>query len=331
MAFAPGIQRALRREQGFDLVRIHSLFLFPQYAAWRYCRRTSTPYIVSIHGALDPYLRERGRFRKQLTAWAWQNEMLRCASGVHVATEAEGVTVSEILPDLPLVTVPNGLDTRHFEGAHGGREFRRRFLAGHEGPVVLYLGRINFKKGLDTLLESFAVAVREVTDARLLIVGPDDEGLQPALEMQARRLGVSDGVTFIGPLHGPDRLSALAAAAAWVLPSHTENFGSAVIEAMAAGVPVIVSPEVNLAADIETAEAGLVAPRTPTAFANETVRLLRDSGLQSQLAYRGRRFARRYDWSTVGPQLADAYREAVARGSHYSSDGRRLRRRNMSA
>jgi len=67
LAFAPGIQRALRREQGFDLVRIHSLFLFPQYAAWRYCRRTSTPYIVSIHGALDPYLRERGRFRKQLT------------------------------------------------------------------------------------------------------------------------------------------------------------------------------------------------------------------------------------------------------------------------
>lgn len=317
-AFSPEMARALHGTERFDLVRIHSLFLFPQYAAWRYCRRTSTPYIVSIHGALDPYLRERGRLKKRLVSWTWQDEMLRCASAVHVATEAEAASVAEVFPGLPLVTVPNGIEMACFEHIPSGSDFRARFLGGHEGPVVLFLGRITFKKGLDLLLDAFAMVTRDAPDARLAVVGPDDEDLWPSLELQARKLGLSRSVTFVGPLYGRERLDALGAATAWVLPSHTENFGNAVVEAMAARVPVIISPGVNLATEIAKHEAGLIAPRTSSALRVEILRLLRDSCLRDTLSNRGREFARNYDWSVVGPQLAEAYRLAADRGSHYS-------------
>ncbi len=274
--------------------------------------------MVSIHGALDPYLRSRGRLRKRLVSWFWQEEMLRRASAVHVATEAEAAAVAEAMPGLPLVTVPNGFDTAGVENGSGAAAFRDRFVGGHEGPLVLFLGRITFKKGLDLLVEAFSMVIREVPEARLAIVGPDDEALQPSLELQARRLGASAHVDFVGPLYGPDRLAALAAATTWVLPSHTENFGSAAVEAMAAGVPIIVSPEVNLATEIARAQAGLVVPRTPGALRDAIVGLLRDPARRGRLAAGGRTLARRFDWSVVGPQLADAYRFAAERGSSYS-------------
>lgn len=328
LAFSPRLASALRGYPPPDLVRIHSLFLFPQYAAWRYCRRTATPYMVSIHGALDPYLRRRGRLRKQFASLMWQDEMLRCASAVHVTTSAEAAAVGEVLPDLPLVTVPNGIQAGHFREASEGSHFRARFLKGHRGPVVLFLGRINFKKGLDLLVDAFAKVLHEVPDARLAIVGPDDEGLQPSLEQLAMGHHIAEHVTFTGPLYGQERLDALGAATAWVLPSHTENFGIAVIEAMAAGIPVIVSPQVNLASEIEDAGAGLVVPRELGNLQDQLIRLLRDERLRASLVNRGHELVRRYDWSVVGPQLAEACRLTASRGSRYAGRARVVRRRS---
>jgi len=312
-AFSPQLHAALRGQAPVDLVHIHSLFLFPQFAAWRYCRRTATPYLVSIHGALDRYLRERGRMRKRLTSLAWQDDMLRNASLIHVTSDAEADAVSEVIPHDRLVTVPNGIDTAHFDQVSSGGEFRRRFLNGHDGPLVLYLGRLSFKKGLGLLIDGFAAAHRELPGARLAVVGPDDEGLLPSLRDRARELRIAEAVTFTGPLYGPNRLDALGAADAWVLPSHTENFGIAVIEAMAAGVPVIVSTGVNIAPDIEATDAGVVIDREVPALRDALVRLLRNDELRTALAERGRALARGYDWSTVGPQLAAAYRAAAGR------------------
>jgi glycosyltransferase involved in cell wall biosynthesis len=288
--------------------------------------------VVSIHGALDAYLRKRGRLRKKLISFAWQREMLEHASAVHVTSASEAAAVTEVIRGLPLVTVPNGVDTTWFEQASSGTDFRERFLEGHQGPVVLFLGRIARKKALDVLVAAFALVRQEVPAARLAIVGPDDEGLLPSLELQARRLKAAEGITFVGPLYGPERLDALSAADAWVLPSHTENFGIAVIEAMAAGTPVIISPAVNLASEIDRAQAGLVVPRDSAALRDAMTRLLRDQSLRRALAYRGRELARRYDWSVVAPQLANSYRLAARRGSRYEpKEPTGLRRSRSSA
>jgi glycosyltransferase involved in cell wall biosynthesis len=187
---------------------------------------------------------------------------------------------------------------------------RRWWLSGYEGPVILFLGRLTYKKGVDLLIRAFG-HTRAAVDARLVIAGPDDEGLTAGLQQLARELGVGDDVAFIGPVYGEDRLAALSAADVWALSSHTENFGIAVVEAMAAGTAVVVSPAVNLAEDITAADAGIVAELEPGAFGAALTDVLTDDLRRRSLQRRAREFARRYDWRVVAPEFAEMYHAAA--------------------
>jgi glycosyltransferase involved in cell wall biosynthesis len=299
--------------EDFDLVHIHSLWLHPQYAGQRAARRHDRPYIVSPHGALDPYLRQRGRARKAGTSLAWQNRMLKHAELIHVTTEDEQKLIADIAPAVPRAIVPNGLWIDRLSPADAdGERFRRRHMDGFEGPLVMFLGRLNFKKGVDVLIDAFAIATHKNRDAKLAIVGPDDEGLLAQLEAQVERLGVDERVIFTGALYGEDRTDALAAADIWALSSHSENFGIAVVEAMAAGAATVISPAVNLAPDVLAADAGLVAEQRPEPFAAALIELLTDEARRAQVAENGRVWVQRYDWSVVGPELLQMYERAAS-------------------
>ena len=245
LAFSPALSRALADEAPrCDVVHIHSLFLFPQFAAYRAARRARVPYVVSPRGSLDPHLRRRSRAVKAIGDALWQRSMLEDAAALHATSDEEARLLDDVAPAVPRAVVPNGIRCAEFESLPPASEFRERHLAGASGPVVMFLGRLSHKKGLDVLVRAFALVRREVPDAQLAIVGPDDEGLTPALRAVAAREGVADAVTFTGMLRGRDKLAALAAAGVWALPSHTENFGIAVAEALAAGRAVVVAPGV---------------------------------------------------------------------------------------
>jgi len=309
LAYAPALGAALRRAvPEADVVHIHSLWLYPQFAAYRAARQGHRPYVVSPHGALDPFLRQRGRMRKALTTALWQRPMLEEAATIHVLTEEEAELIADIAPQVPRTIVPSGLDISAFTRLPDPRAFRQAHVGGHTGPIVLFLGRITFKKGIDVLIRAFALARPRLRDAKLVIVGSDDEALQPGLEALARELDVSAEVVFTGRVYREKRLAALAAADAWALSSHTENFGIAVVEALAAGVPTIVSPAVNIAKDIAAAGAGVVADLTPQAFADAIVSVLTDAEAAGRLAAAARSFAGQYDWSAIAPRLLELYR-----------------------
>jgi glycosyltransferase involved in cell wall biosynthesis len=315
LAFSPELHRGLAAEaRQCDVVHIHSLFLFPQFTAWRAARRAGVPYVVSPRGALDPHLRRRGRAVKTIANALWQRAMLEGASALHVTSAEEERLVADVAPAVPRSVVPNGIDCAAFESLPPAAELRDRFLGGAGGPVVMFLGRLSHKKGLDALVRAFARVRSLVPDARLAIVGPDDEGLTPALQAIAEREGVAGAVTFTGMLRGRDRLAALAAADVWTLPSHSENFGIAVAEALAAGRAVVVSPGVNIAPEIAAAGAGVVADADAQSLAEAIVALLRDDARRIALGRAGREFARRYDWSAVAPQLAAMYGRVLAVG-----------------
>jgi glycosyltransferase involved in cell wall biosynthesis len=313
LAWSPALDSALARDlPAYDLVHIHSLFLLPQWSGFRHAVRHRVPYVVSPRGSLDPYLRRRGRARKALTTALWQGRMLESAALVLLTSAAEEELARPALPPgTPRAIVPNPLDVEGFRELPTGEVFRSRYLGGHRGGVILSLGRLAEKKGLDRLIAAFARIAPDVPDCRLVLAGPDDDGREPSLRRLAAQAGVADRVHFPGMLTGEAKLSALAATTVWALPSHTENFGVAVVEALAAGVPTIVSPAVNISAEARTADALIVAENTPAEFAAALVRLLGDEVERRRLAEAGPLFAERYGRRVVGKQLADVYAKVV--------------------
>lgn len=316
-AFAPSMWRALDAAvPQFDVVHIHMLFTFPQMAAYLAARRHGVPYVVSPCGALDPHLRSRSRAIKAITDAAWQRSMLDNAAALHFKTEEEAALVAPLGYRAPAVVAPNGIDWASFRALPDAATaaFRRQHALG-DAPVVLHLGRLSHKKGLDVLIDAFArvrLTLRPAhPEAMLVLAGPDDEGLTKALRAQASRLGVRDAVKFTGMLDGDAKRAALAAATVFALPSHTENFGVAVVEAMAAGLPAVFTPEVNLARAAAAEGAAIVRERSADAFAAEIAALLGDPVHRETVGERAREFARRYDWGDVALELAVMYERAA--------------------
>jgi glycosyltransferase involved in cell wall biosynthesis len=315
LVFSPRMYGAIAEEaRNCDVVHVHSLFLFPQFAAYRGARAANVPHVVSPRGALDPYLRRRSATMKALADAAWQRGLLANASCLHLTSDEEARQTRDVAPRVRRAVIPNGLRCADYAQLPPPEAFRRRFLGGSGAPLVMYLGRLSHKKGLDVLMRAFAVARRDVPDALLAIVGPDDERLEWPLRAIAASEGIEDRVVFTGMLTGVDKLAALAAADVWALPSRGENFGNALVEALAAGRACVISPEVNLAPEIIAGGAATVVRRTAEAFGSAIAALLRDPERRAALGQSARHFVHTYDWSNVAPRMVQMYSD-VARAA----------------
>jgi glycosyltransferase involved in cell wall biosynthesis len=243
----------------FDGVVIHGLWQFHGYGTYRMVRGR-LPYVVFPHGMLDPYFKQAfplKHFKKQVYWLARERRMLRDARAVCFTTAIErDASAKTFWPGgWKSVVVSLGISEPEGEPAAQREAFLTRFPGLRGRRFFLFLSRIHRKKGCDLLLEAFA---RVDADWDLVMAGPDEEGLQPALEAQAARLGIAGRVHWTGMLEGDVKWGALRAAEAFVLPSHQENFGIAVVEAMACGVPVIISDKVNIWPEIAQDRAGIV-------------------------------------------------------------------------
>jgi len=180
--------------------------------------------------------------------------------------------------------------------------------------LILNHGRLSKKKGLDVLIAAM-FQVLSSHDARLAFVGSDDEGHGEELRTLATSLGILDHIKFIPQLSGRDLGDAILSATIWCLPSHGENFGMAVVEALSAGRPVVTSPHVNIAPDAATANALLIAQNTPEATAEAILRLLGDPQRRLELGKEGKEYAKRYEWSTIAPRFRKLYEGIIAERS----------------
>jgi glycosyltransferase involved in cell wall biosynthesis len=312
LAYAPGLARALADEaRRADVMHVHSLFLYPQFAAFHAARAAGLPYLVSPRGALDPFLRRNWRLRKLIAGRIFQSAMLDRASLLHVTARDEEAQLTGVAAGVPRAVVANGVDWCRYQSLPSATTFRTRLGIPLGSPLVLYHGRIAPKKGLDVLVRAFAVVQQDVPEAHLAIAGPDDGAIGDSLRLLARCEGVGEAVSFAGMLTGDDKLAALVAADVWALPSHGENFGNALVEAMASGRACVTTPQVNIAQEIVAGGAARVVERTPEAFAAAIVELLRDDGARALLGERARTYARRYDWTAVAPELKRMYERAV--------------------
>lgn len=305
------LRRALLGDvAGFDLVHVHSLYLFHDWAAAAACRRARIPYLVRPHGALDPYIHRRHRAKKAIFDRWFQDRMLAGAAAIHYTAEEEMRLATPYVHGAPGVVIPNGLDLADYARLPAKGSFRARHPEIGDRRILLFLGRINFKKGLDILAAAVGRLKRE--DLHLVIAGPDGGFLADSKRFVAEA-GIESRTSFVGMLQGEAKLAAFTDASLFLLPSYSENFGISVIEAMACGLPVLVSDKVNIWREVLADGAGLAAPCDAAAFANLIAEVVDDVPRLARMGEAGRQsVARRYDWASIALRLEAVYQAVLA-------------------
>lgn len=302
-----------RHVRQFDAVHVHAVFSFASLAAGRAAAAAGVPYVVRPLGVLNRWgMKNRRRFVKALSFRLFDLPMLRKASAMHYTSRMEMEDASRFgLKNLQRV-IPIGMDLTPFDVLPPRPVFSDQFPETAGSRNVLFLSRIDEKKGIDLLLEAFARIAPQHPDIHLVICGSGELSLTAKLQSQAASLGLASRVTWAGQVTGELRLAAFSAAEVFVLPSHSENFGIALLEAMAAGLPCISTDQVALALDAVRADALLLADREPGAIAAKIETLLDSPQDRHRLGQSARILSRsEYSLPAMGKALHDMYREIV--------------------
>ena len=264
--YAPGLRPWLQASvRNYDALVVHGLWQYQGLATRQALLGSRVPYFVYPHGMLDPWFKHRYPL-KHLKKWLYwlgaEHRVLRDAAGVCFTTAEESRLAADTFApfDVRALDMGYGLALDGVAVAARAEDFLRLYPALRGRRLLLFLARVHPKKGLDLLIEAFGQLAVAHPDLHLVVAGPDEGGLRPQLEQQAARLGVADRITWTGMLQGSAKWGALKAAEVFALPSHQENFGIAVAEALAVGLPVLLSDQVNICHTVQEAGAGLVGP-----------------------------------------------------------------------
>jgi glycosyltransferase involved in cell wall biosynthesis len=309
LGYAPGLAAAVEAG-GHDVLHQHGLWQHPSIVSERWARRTGRPVVVSPHGMLDPWALRNAGWKKKVAGLLYEDRNLGSAACLHALNEAEAEAIATHCRPASLAVVPNGI-------VPCPPEWAARPLAGGGQKTLLFLGRIHPKKGLSELLDAWAALAdarrASVADWRLVIAGWDDGGHLAGLEQQVAARGLAGRVRFAGPLFGDVKRAALAGADAFVLPSRSEGLPMSVLEAWAAGLPVLMTAECNLPEGF-AAGAAVELPLEAAAMADVLERALGDPGL-ARFGEAGRALVdARFRWSRVAEAHAGVYRWLIDGG-----------------
>ena len=307
--WSPDMISALNKNiRNYDILHAHAAFLYPTVAARRAARRADIPFVYSPRGMLVYDLIKRKNFIGK-AIWMLFFEIANCrgASFVHATSDLEASEIRALkLKPKWVEVIPNGVDISRDDQADSLVTKTANTLI----PYVLILGRVSWKKGIDRLIRAMSF----VPSAMLVIVGNDDENYTPELRSLARAGGLEDRVVFAGPAYGNDKTAWFRGAELFVLPSYSESFGVVVLEAMTSGCPVIMTPEVGVAADIQESGAGITVEGTPEQIGAVINSLLSDSDRRKEMGKMGRKVAADiYSWAKISARMESAYHRSIER------------------
>ena len=251
----------------YDVVVMNGIWQYHSFGTWRVLRKTDIPYMVFVHGMLDPWFKRRHPLKhiKKWMYWPWaEYRVLRDAKAVLFTTEEERLLARQSfwLYDCKEVVVGYGTSRPKGDPVAQARAFFSSYPELRGKRLALYLGRLHPRKGGDLALKAFATALGSDESWQLVMAGPDGAGWKSKLVQMAERAAVSNRITWIDMLSGDVKWGAIRAAEFLLLPSHGENFGIVVAEALACGTPVLISDKVNVWREIQAGKAGLIAADT---------------------------------------------------------------------
>ena len=309
LSWAPSLGRALAREiDGFDIAHLQTVFLWPTWKAARIAPAHRVPYVLSPRGMLvKDLIRRRSRMVKSAWIGLIEKRNLENAAAIHVTSQREADDLRAFGWTLPPMTaIPNGVELDEPAGAVSPdvAEIARN------QPYVLFLGRLTWKKGLDVLLQAFA----RTRHGFLVIAGTDDEGLSHSLRQLSGDLGIAGRVHLLPrTVSAADKHRLYQEARVFTLPSYSENFGNTVLEAMHAGLPVVLTPEVGAAEVVMAARAGMVVGQDAAALGTALERFIVDESLARQMGEAGRHYVRRNcGWPIVAAAMERLYEKVLS-------------------
>lgn len=300
-SFGPALREALR---GGDACIMPGIFWnYTGLAAWRECRRAGVPYLTIPHGLLSPWALKHKGIKKALYWRLVARRLVAGSSAFMASAEQERIDARQAGLDLPVHVVPNGAD--HLLGLDAqvpdAHEATRRMTEGHR--YILFLGRIHEKKGLDILLPAFSLISREHPDVRLVIAGAVDPAYASTFEALLAASTARNRIVITGNVDGPPKAAMLRHATVFALTSYSEGLPVAVLEALGAGVPVVITPECNLP-EIVPADAGIEVPRDPQVVARAIADLLGREDRRQQVAANAAALARdAFSWASVARRV----------------------------
>jgi len=294
----------------FDVVHIHAVFSHACLAAAGACRKQGVPYVVRPLGTLDPWSLKQKHLKKRSFWHLGVRQMLSGAAAIHYTTQAEQELAEEPLGLSRGVVIPLGIERDLLNGNEVHRETKAKMHSSVKAPYVLVMSRLHQKKGLEVLLPAFLSLVKKPEFAKwqLVLAGEGEPNYVASLKNLVKSGGGNGNVVFAGWLDGAQRKNTLRDASLLALTSYQENFGLCAVEALACGVPVLLSAHVNLAQEIETAGAGWIAPMESAALERTLATTLRDERGRAERGAMGRQLVQqRFTWDAVAEALVNLY------------------------
>lgn len=308
----------------FDVVHIHGIYRFPQMYAAQCAYSAGIPYLIRPCGSLDPFLYKQSKysvFLKRLYEKFIAFPRINRASAVHYTAEDEKLRVAFLGLSAPSFVLPNGVDWSGYRSLPEKGRFRQKINVPIDRRLLLFLGRINFKKGLDLLIPAFSIVKRRYPEVKLAIVGPDNERFLVNVRRWCVEFDVVDDVIICDHLESQEVREAYVDSDVFVLPSYSENFGMTVAEAMACGCPVVISDQVNIWREVKQAKAGAVVGLKIEKIAEAIIVLLEDSEMAGEMGKAGRNLVQTsYTWDSISVELQRIYEKLLARQSLVGSD-----------
>lgn len=300
-----------RAIDSYDLVHLHGCWNFLNWAGALACIRQHRPYISTPRGMLSPWSLRNGSWLKVASYWTIERFVQRRATAHHATSGAEQADLLALDFGPPVVTVPNGIDLPNLS-ADARMNFRKRLAIPDDALVVLSLGRLHPKKGIETLGDAMTIVTKRVPRAVLVVAGDGAAEYRQTLERHLHA-ALDGAVVFAGHLEGSDRDAAYAAADVFALASQSENFGLVVGEAMAAGLPVVATKG-SPWPQIEEWRAGAWVDSVPATIADALCTFLEDPDRRAEAGANGRRATmRELAWDEISARMIDLYRQCLQR------------------
>jgi len=307
LLITPGLIVGTReRVKGFDIIHMHGYRTFQDIVVQRYASKYDVPYVLQAHGTL---LRIMTKQRLKLAYdVVFGYRLLDKAARLIALNEMEADEYKSMkVSDRKIVILPNGIDDSEFKTLPERGKFRGKHGLDNSQKLILYLGRINAIKGLELLTRAFTELSMSLSDLKLVIVGPDD-GYLSSLKALITELRIGDKVLLTGPLWGEDKLQAYIDSDVYVLPSLYDWFPLTVLEALACGLPVIVSDRCGIASAINGKTGLSFRYDDKEQLKRALAQMLSDEKMRHEFGDRGKALVRdQFTWERVAAEFEAIY------------------------